>query len=294
MDDTRIDFLGYDDGGSGTTGRSVPSTPLQVSPPVEGIELSAEMQADEDAAQEEGLSAHVVVDVQPTSSSIASVSGSDVPAITVTSAIESSSGMSFNSPEAARLAAMNSQPRTSTHTEVFSVTSSDEDKVPVAGSSHGATIQHPSTSTSSRASSPTPSSNISNPPTEQKEPVPQPQQQQQQLGGRSRPIPIVWDQPSSSSSSNPTSRPVRGGIMGRGGGGAMPVRHAIQPDQGHLMAPMTRGYRPVLMMTTRGTNQSARRSRPHLRGGPAGTGSGGPGPGPSGSLGGRMPFQKPY
>lgn len=206
FEDTRVDFLGYDDGGSTTTGRSVPSTPLQVSPPVEGIELSAEMQADEDAAQEEGLLASVVVDVQPTSSSIASVSGSDVPAITVTSAMESSSGMSFNSPqEAARLAAINSQPRTSTHSEVSSVTSSDEDKVPVAGTSHGATIQHPSTSTSSRASSPTPSSNISNPPTEQKEPVPQPQQQQQQLGGRSRPRPIVWDQPSSSSSSNPTN-----------------------------------------------------------------------------------------
>lgn len=79
--------------------------------------------------------------------------------------------------------------------------------------------------------------------------------------------------------------------MGRGS--ALPVRHMIQPDQGHLMAPMLRGFRP-LMMTPRGQNQSAHRSRPHLRGGPAGTGGGGPGPGPSGNVGGRMPFQKPY
>lgn len=262
------------------------------------------MQADEDAAQEEGVSAAVVVDIQPTSSSIASVSGSDVPTITVTSAMESSSGMSFHPPnegpsksslDAARLAAMSSQPRTSTHSEVSSVTSSDEDKVSLAGPS-SQTIQHPSTSTSSRAASPTPSSNTSNTPTEQKDPGPQPQQQQQQQqGGRTRPTPIVWDQPSSSSSSNPISRPARGGMMG-GRGGAMTVRHMIQPDQGHLMTPMVRGYRPMMMMTaTRGQNQSARRSRPHHRGGPAGAGSGGTGgPGPGGNVGGRMPFQKPY
>ncbi|ODN06320.1 Nucleoprotein TPR [Orchesella cincta] len=308
LDDTRLDFLGYDEGGgSGTTGRSVPSTPLQVSPPVEGLELAAEMAADDDAAQEEALSAAIIVDVHPTSSSIASISGSDVPAITVTSAMESSSRMSFQPPQEgtskgtldpARLAAMGSQQRTSTQSEVSNVTSSDEDKVLVAGtssSSNTGSMQRPSTS--SRAASPTPSSNTSNPPTEQKEPLPQPQHHhhhhQQQQGGRTRPTPIVWDQPSSSSSANPTSRPARGGMMGGRGGGTMAVRHMIQPDQGHIMPPMLRGgYRPMMMM--RGQNQSARRSRPHSRGGPSGgVGPGNPGPGP-GSVGGRMPFQKPY
>ncbi|CAL8104152.1 unnamed protein product [Orchesella dallaii] len=300
LDDTRLDFLGYDEGGSGNTGRSVPSTPLQVSPPVEGLELAAELQADEDAAQEEGLSAAIIVDVHPTSSSIASISGSDIPAITVTSAMESSSRVSFQPPQEgtskgtldpARLAATGSQQRSSTQSEVSNVTSSDEDKVLVAGTSSSSVGSMQRPSTSSRAASPTPSSNTSNPPTEQKEPLPQPQHhhQQQQQGGRTRPTPIVWDQPSSSSSANPTSRPIRGGMMG---GRGMPVRHMIQPDQGHIMPQILRGgYRP--MMPLRGQNQSARRSRPHSRGGPSGVGPGNPGPGP-GSLGGRMPFQKPY
>jgi hypothetical protein len=161
------------------------------------------------------------------------------------------------------------------------------------------TIQHPSTSTPSRAASPTTSSNTSNLPTEQKEPVPQPQQQQQggHQSGRprpSRPVPIVWDQPSSSSSSAPIPRPMRGGMAG-GRGAAMPVRHMVQPDQGHIMPPMMmmRGFsRPSVRG---GQSQSARRSRPHHRGGPTGAGAPGPGgPGPTGNIGGRMPFQKPY
>lgn len=267
--------------------------------------MPAEMQADEDNAQEEGLSTAVVVDVHPTSSSITSVSGSDIPAITVTSAMESSSGMLFQVPmegssksivEAARLAALSSQPRTSTHSEVSNVSSSDEDKVPVvAGTSagHAATIQHPSTSTSSRAASPTPSSNTSNPPTEQKEQTLQPQQQQQQQSGRTRPTPIIWDQPSSSSSSNPSARPARGGLMGSRGGAMMTVRHMAQPDQGHIMPPMlARGHRPMMARGMLGPGQSARRSRPHRGGpgGPSGSGAGGPG----GNIGGRMPFQRPF
>ena len=129
-----------------------------------------------------------------------------------------------------------------------SVTSSDEDKIDTGTSGQAHQV---AASSSSRTGSPTPSSgqqSIGD------------QNSQQSQHRRVRLTPIVWDQPSSSSSSSvpPATRPVsrgRGSLLGR----PMMTTHQLPPDP-NVIQPIRGAFRQL-----RGT-PSARRSRPHARG----------------------------
>jgi hypothetical protein len=156
-----------------------------------------------------------------------------------------------------------------------SVTSSDEDKVDIGTSTTSEGVQP---STSYRMSSPTPSSGPSQSAGQGSGEQPSHSSATPQHSHRVRPTPIVWDQPTSSSSMPqpiPQQQVPRSSLRGgRGGGRAVPPLMQIPPEPGSLIPhplPVRGGFRPV-----RATQQqSARRSRPHgprgiMRGGPRG------------------------
>jgi nucleoprotein TPR len=145
LDDTRMDLLQYDDG----TGRSVPTTPSQVSPPAEAIDQEQHGNIDLlDLVEERHMLRDELFDVQPSSSDGHSHrAGGDVPAITITSVLDSSldSPMEQQEAESDNVALqedfeqsqdgsneqVHSLPPTRTES---SVTSSDEDKIDLGAS----------------------------------------------------------------------------------------------------------------------------------------------------------------
>jgi hypothetical protein len=272
-----MDLLQYDDG----TGRSVPTTPSQVSPPAEAIDQEQHGNIDLlDLVEERHMLRDELFDVQPSSSDGHSHrTGGDVPAITITSVLDSSldSPMEQQEAESDNVALqedfeqsqdgsneqVHSLPPTRTES---SVTSSDEDKIDLGASTSDLVPQQPSTSSSSRPTSPSPSN--SNAPSAESGDAHAQQPQQHRV----RPTPIIWDQPTSSSSVPPAQRVTRGRGVSPAMGRVPPQLHiASDPSGGLGNVGMRGGFRQL-----RGAvpQQSARRSRPHGRGGPPGRGGG--------------------
>ncbi|CAG7834925.1 unnamed protein product [Allacma fusca] len=169
LDDTRIDLHAYDDG----TGRSVPTTPLQVSPP-EVTDLPSGLDPHGESSHDVPGMSQEMSDVQPSSSDSSRFSqpkaSAEVPTITITSALDSSLDSSPDlNLDGDAIVAVHTESESlegvgDAHTipgsrPEASVTSSDEDKIDAGVAVLGQTHQSAATSSSSGTASPTPSSN---------------------------------------------------------------------------------------------------------------------------------------